>query len=81
MSDKIRKFLAKLPTRELVRVETAIKAITSGNLGTLNVKPIKGKQGYCRVRIGRVRIIYRKLNNHNEVVHVNNRDNQTYRNF
>lgn len=81
MSDKIQKFLAKLPAPELEKILAVIVGIKKTQLDGLDIKPIKGKKGYFRARVGRVRIIYRLTASGNEIVHVTNRNEKTYRDF
>jgi mRNA-degrading endonuclease RelE of RelBE toxin-antitoxin system len=81
MSDKIQKFLAKLTKSELERVIAVMVRIEGGLVDDLNMKPIKGKKGFYRVRVERVRIIYRLTEKGNEIVHVTNRNEKTYRDF
>ncbi len=81
MSDKIKKFLHKLSAKELARVREALQHIVQGNLDALDVKSLKGKPGYIRVRVGRIRIICRLVGNEYEVLHITNRDEKTYKNL
>ncbi len=81
MSDKTQKFLAKLPLGELAKILEAIAAIRGGNTGNLKIKPIKGHKGYFRVRVGRIRIIFRRVGGGYEVIQISYRDEQTYRDF
>lgn len=79
MSDKIKKFLAKLSAKELARVREALRQIASGDLDGLDVKSLKGKLGYIRIRVGRVRIICRQVDEDYEVLHITNRNEKTYK--
>lgn len=79
MSDKTRKFLAKLNAKELSRVRAALQHIAFGNLDELDVKALKGKQGYIRIRVGRVRIICKQVEGVYEVLHITNRNEKTYK--
>lgn len=79
MSDKIKKFLNKLITKELARVREALQCIARGDLGVLEVKSLKWKPGYIRVRVGNIRIICRLVGDKYEVLHITNRNEKTYR--
>lgn len=79
MSDKVKKFLAKLNAKELSRVHLTLQQIDSGNLDGLNVKVLKGKLGYIRIRVGRVRIICEQVNGVYQVLHITNRNEKTYK--
>ena len=81
MTGKIQKFLAKLNAKELEQISSAVENIEHGHLDGLNIKPIRGKKGFYRVRVGRTRIIYRFTEKDNEIIHITNRDDQTYRDF
>lgn len=79
MSDKIKKFLNKLSSKELARVREALQYIAQGDVDTLDVKSIKGKPGYIRVRVGRIRIICRQEGDKYGVLHITNRNEKTYK--
>ncbi len=79
MSDKIKKFLGKLSARELARVREALRCIAQGNLDMLDVKSLKGKPGYVRIRVGGVRIICQLVGGEYEVLHITNRNERTYK--
>lgn len=79
MSDKIKKFLGKLSARELTRVREALQCIAQGNLDMLDVKSLKGRPGYVRIRVGRVRVICRLVGGEYEVLHITNRNERTYK--
>lgn len=79
MADKIKKFLARLSAKELARVREALRHIAKGDLDGLDVKSLKGKSGYIRIRVGRVRIICRQVGGEYEVLHITNRNEKTYK--
>lgn len=79
MSDKTRKFLARLNAKELDRVRAALRQIARSNLDELDVKVLKGRPGHIRVRVGRVRIICKRVDNIYEVLHITNRNEKTYK--
>jgi mRNA-degrading endonuclease RelE of RelBE toxin-antitoxin system len=81
VSDKIRKFLSKLSAKDLAAVRQAMCAISTHQLEGLDVKSLKGKPGYIRVRVGRVRIICRLVKDQYVVLHIANRDEKTYKNL
>ena len=81
MGTKIQKFLAKLAAQDLAKIITAIEKIKAGDFTGLNVKPLKGHKGCFRIRIGRVRIICKISKAGYEILHITNRDDQTYRNY
>ena len=77
----IDKFLRKLLASERLKVETAIEHILIGQIENLNVKKLTDEKDSYRVRVGRIRIIYKKYPTGNEIVKVDWRDDQTYRGF
>jgi mRNA-degrading endonuclease RelE of RelBE toxin-antitoxin system len=81
MSDKKAKFIKKLSGKEKQRVLEALDDIMKNNIADLDVKKLVGWDYYYRVRIGRVRIIFRSIDGANEVIHITWRDEQTYRGF
>jgi len=81
MADKIAKFLAKLSDKQLDVMTTAIDKIVTNNIPGLDVKPLKGSKGFYRVRVGDSRIIFERMSDHNEIVHIAKRDDRTYRDF
>jgi len=81
VSDKIQKFLAKLSSRELEKILAVTVRIQAADFGGLNIKPMKGHKGFFRVRVGRVRIIFKLTAKGYEIIHITNRDDQTYRDF
>lgn len=81
MSDKIKKFLAKLSARDLSRVRDALCLIESGDLSDLDAKSLKGKSGYIWIRVGRIRIICLQRGGDYEILHITNRNEKTYKNL
>jgi len=81
MADKVTKFLRKLNEAELLRVKSIIALILAEEVGGLNVKKLSGHADLYRVRVGRIRIIFRVGERGNQVVQVAFRDDQTYRDF
>lgn len=81
MSDKIKKFLAKLSSKELATIREALRQIANADLTGLDVKSLKGKSGYIRIRVGRVRIICRQVDDEYEVLHITSRNKKTYKNL
>lgn len=59
--DRISKFLNGLPEKQRGSVISAIFAIERNELDHLDVKPMKGKKHWYRCRIGKVRIIFVRM--------------------
>jgi mRNA-degrading endonuclease RelE of RelBE toxin-antitoxin system len=76
--DRIQKFVSKLSGSEAERVFEAIKCVRVGHVDTLSVKKLKGYVDYYRVRVGRVRIIFTKIEGRNVIIEVEFRNDHTY---
>lgn len=61
------KFLAKLPKGLRKRVILAVEKILLNQLKELDIKPITSKGSFYRCRVGKVRIIFRKVQPENEI--------------
>lgn len=81
MTDRIEKFLAKLNKKESETYRDIVKAILSNNFDMYDVKKMSGYSNIFRIRKGRLRIIFKKDDEGNEILHVGNRDENTYRNY
>ena len=81
MSDKIKKFLAKLSAKDLSMIRETLQLIENGEIDNLDVKSLKGRTGYIRIRVGRVRIICLQRGGNYEVLHITNRNENTYKNL
>ncbi len=80
MADKIAKLLRKLPPKQLRLLLPVVRQITSNDLGELDVKPLKGRTGLYRVRVGNYRIIFRaQKGSVPELIAIAKRDERTYR--
>jgi len=56
--DPVEKFLRKLSAKRRTVVLRALKAISTGNLAKLDIKPLTGKKGWFRCRTGDIRIVF-----------------------
>lgn len=79
--DRIEKFLRKLTEKERDTIETAIAALYSKSTASLDIKKLKGFDDIFRVRIGRIRIIFRKSSDDVEILEVSHRDENTYKSY
>ncbi len=61
------------------QIREALQCIARGDLGVLEVKSLKWKPGYIRVRVGNIRIICRLVGDKYEVLHITNRNEKIYR--
>lgn len=81
MADKVKKFLARLSRREFDSVQALLLDIKNNELDHLDVKPLKGKPNYFRVRKGRIRVIFVRHNQENLLISISRRDDRTYSQF
>ncbi len=79
--DKIEKFLRKLSPKERQTVEALIELILVGDTGNLDIKKLKRYADIFRVRKGKIRILYRQNGSTIRLISIDNRDENTYRNF
>lgn len=79
--DKIQKALAKLTAKEREMVRQIFKQLLVGNNFGLQIQKLKGHQEIFRVRKERLRIIYRQTENDVNVLTIERRSDNTYRDF
>lgn len=77
--DQIEKFIRKLLPRERLLINQTVKRLDAGDWAGLNVKKLQGVDDLFRVRIGRIRIIYRfaKISGV-QILDITYRDDTTY---
>lgn len=78
--DKISKLLQKLSQKELGKIKEILTKLNSGDLKNLDIKQLKRRKDIFRVRLGDLRIIYRK-NNQNKIfiLSIARRNEKTYK--
>jgi hypothetical protein len=76
--DKIQKVLAKITDNERLKIKIVLEKINSGTVNGLDLKKLKGRDDVYRVRIGKIRIIYRQLGDKIFVLAVERRNDNTY---
>ena len=79
--DKIEKFLRKLDPKELGAVEQTLVLLQVNKQSRLDIKKLKGYSDVYRVRVGTLRIIYRKTSTMIVVLEISRRSEKTYRAF
>ena len=72
--DKYEKFFAQLDARMRDAVAEAVVKIKANDLDGLDLKPIKGKKDFFRVRKGKVRIVFMRTPSGNELAAMDWRD-------
>jgi len=71
--DKIRKFLRRLSKTEKIKVLKILHDISNNNLSKLTVKKLQGFKGVYRIRIRKIRIIFKKTDKKNVIINVDYR--------
>lgn len=66
--DEIAKFLRKLDKKMCERLIAVMTAIGDGKLTGLDIKPLQGRKGWYRCRLGDIRIIFVKNANGNHLI-------------
>ncbi len=78
--DKVTKFLKKRTKTEQKMLVLIMQLIIQNKLANLDIKKLKGEKSLFRVRIGNFRIIFNRVNNNNQIIKIDQRNNQTYKN-
>ena len=73
-----KKFLAKLGKKEKYRVLRAMRDVRLNKLTHYDVKKLTGHKHVYRVRQGRYRILFEKLDGQNRIIDIRLRDDHTY---
>ncbi len=81
MPNKIAKLLAKIPAKDLARINEALVNIKSLDFQGLDVKRSKTQKNRYRVRVGRYRIVFDVVEKEVYLKAIDKRDEQTYRDF
>lgn len=79
--DRISKFLKKLTRTERAKVEQALSMLLGGKVDSLDIQKLKGIEDIYRVRIGEVRIIFRKTGDVILILEISRRNQHTYRSY
>ncbi len=76
--DKIKKFLQKLTKKEKEAFILLMIQIKKDYKKIPNIKKIKGKKDYFRIRLGKYRIIFSTKNQPIEIIRITKRNESTY---
>ncbi|MBI4995038.1 type II toxin-antitoxin system RelE/ParE family toxin [Candidatus Peregrinibacteria bacterium] len=79
--NKIEKFLKKLRRKEQEAVLLIMMQLKRDFRKVPNLKPLVGKQGWYRIRVGNYRLIFTAEQGRIEIKRITKRDEQTYRNL
>ncbi len=78
MVDAISKFLVKLDKKDKQLLVRIIEDIISEKLSSYDIKKLAGNTDTFRIRKGKYRIIFKKYENHVEILEVERRSDTTY---
>lgn len=76
--DKVRKFLKRLPKKDLRRVLLIINKLERKNIQGLDVKKLAGQGDIFRVRSGNIRILFLRTKEGYRVISIERRSDTTY---
>ena len=77
--DKIDKFLKKIPEETRREIHKIISLIIKGDLKSLDIKKLKGRENIFRVRRGKIRIIYGIFDGETKILAIEKRSDNTYK--
>lgn len=77
--NKIEKFLRKLDKKNRIPIKNLIGEIRNKRFEGLDNKKLKGFNDIFRVRKGKTRIIYQKIDGEISILAVDKRDDDTYK--
>lgn len=79
--NKIEKFLGRLRKKEQEAIFLIMMQLKKDFRAVPNLKPLVGKKGWYRVRVGNYRLIFTVERDRVEIKRITKRDEQTYRNL
>ena len=80
--DKVTKFFQKLSKQESAKFLEIKKQVLAGNFENLDIKTIKSKPDFFRVRLGRYRLVFSgKKTGNIKLLKIVKRDEQSYKNL
>jgi mRNA-degrading endonuclease RelE of RelBE toxin-antitoxin system len=79
--DRNQKFLNKLTPHERQVLTDVLLLLKANRLSTLDIKKMSGHPHYYRIRVGTIRIIFKKVTDLITIEQISRRDDQTYKDF
>jgi mRNA-degrading endonuclease RelE of RelBE toxin-antitoxin system len=79
--DKNQKFLKKLSQTEQKEMIVLLELIFSGKTKDLDIKKLTGYKDIFRVRSGKIRVIFRRLDSDINILEISRRSEKTYRDY
>lgn len=77
--DKIFKFLKRLNKREREKIDSLIDRVLEDDVADLRPEKLKGFSGLYRIRVNKIRIVFRRGKSENIIANIDYRKN-VYRN-
>ena len=79
--NRLEKSLKRLSPKETKAVEKVVEKLTKREWTGLDVVKLKGTTDVFRVRVGRLRVIFRQRAKEVDILVIESRSEKTYRNF
>lgn len=79
--DKISKLLRRRRRNERLMLIAAMELIKANELKDLDIKKMSGYKNLYRARIGKFRIIFTSYNDQNDIIRIDEKSDNTYRNL
>lgn len=76
--DKNEKLLRKLSKKDRERIRMAVALIHTNKFEILDLKKLSGTSDVYRIRVGKFRIKFKIYSNHNEILEIVRRNDNTY---
>lgn len=77
--EKIKKYLLKLSQEERTKIEDVLEKIVDNDIDGLDIKKLKGYEDIYRVRIGKNRIIFQRVDGAPLVLEISRRQDTPYK--
>lgn len=79
MTTALEKFLRKLSKKDHQKIMEVVTQMQTGDLQSLDIKPLKGHPNIARLRVGRYRILFRgMISREIRIIKITKRDEKTY---
>ncbi len=75
MTDRIKKFIAKLDTKTKEKIAQKTKALVKDPFNQRDIKKISGSKNFYRLRVGDIRVIYKITKDQVKIIDVDYRGN------
>jgi len=77
--NKLEKALAKLSAKEQKKTKAVLTQIKLGDIASFDTKKLKGYKNVFRVRVGSIRIVYKKVDDDISLLLIDKRNDNTYK--